>query len=359
VELRSDSILEVRDQDGAAAVLQREPAWSVTLGSGELALGAPSGARGGAAGPLIFFPAPGALISVGGRAFRGSVVVQRDRTGLTVVNRVPMEEYLAGVVSAEMGKRDSSDREALAAQAVISRTYALRNLGKRRTEGFDLYPTVVDQVYGGVGAETPLGWGAVRETTGRILTYGGVPIDAFFFSTCGGQTADGTEVFAGANRPYLRSIRDQDADGQAYCRLSPRFQWHEEWTGDQLKDIFQRSLHPAPFREVRSVQVTSRTGSGRVSRIAVVLDQNQIAVEGPAVRTALHPLGDTMLRSAAFTLTETRQGQVLTGLVADGRGAGHGVGFCQWGAVGRSRAGQSFETILAAYFPGTSLDRLY
>jgi stage II sporulation protein D len=276
-----------------------------------------------------------------------------------VVNRVGIEDYLAGVVSAEMGKREPGDREALAAQAVISRTYALKNLGKRKTEGFDLYPTVIDQVYGGITAETPLGWDAVRETTGRVITYGGTPIDAFFFSTCGGHTADGTEVFAGASRPYLRGVSDEDPSGEAYCRISPRYRWREEWTGDQLRTMFQRGLPGTSFREVRSVQVVERTRSDRVSRVKIGVDNSSIPVSGPAVRQVLHPIGEPLLRSSAFTLTETHQGRALSYLVADGRGAGHGVGFCQWGAVGRSRAGQGFEQILAAYFPGTSLQRLY
>jgi stage II sporulation protein D len=298
-------------------------------------------------------------VRLGGRPYHGGLTIFRDRTGLTVVNRVGLEDYLAGVVSAEMGRRDVADREALAAQAVISRTFALKNLGKRRTEGFDLYPTVVDQVYGGLGAETPLAWEAVRETSGQVLTFGGALIDAFFYSTCGGQTADGTEVYAGANRPYLRTIRDEDSQGEAYCRISPRFRWREEWTGDQLRNIFQRGLRTAAFREVRSVRVVARTRSDRVGRIAIMVDNTEIPVEGPAVRQVLHPVNEPLLRSGAFTLSESRQGGVLTGLVAEGKGAGHGVGFCQWGAVGRARAGQDFRQILEAYFPGTSLERRY
>ena len=96
---------------------------------------------------------------------------------------------------AEMGRRSPTEQEALRAQAIVSRTFALRNLGRWRAQGFDLYATVADQVYGGAATETPEGRAAVEATRGRILTYGGAPIDAFFYSTCGGRTADGTEVF--------------------------------------------------------------------------------------------------------------------------------------------------------------------
>jgi stage II sporulation protein D len=357
VELGSDSDVSVMEGDGMAS-LSHSSTWSVRVSGGRLELQDGSGSTSTHDGPLTFVPASGSMMSVAGRYYRGSASVFRDRTGLTVVNLVSLEDYLAGVVSAEMGRREPADREALAAQAVISRTYALKNVGKRHSEGFDLYPTVVDQVYGGVWAETQLGWEAVRETAGQTLTFNGIPIDAFFYSTCGGLTAAGTEVFVGANRPYLQSVRDEDENGQAYCRFSPRFRWREQWTGDQLKTIL-RGVRSTPFREVRSVQVIARTGSDRVARIAIGVDEDQITLDGPAVRQILHPVNDPLLRSAAFTLTESREGRVVTGLVADGRGSGHGVGFCQWGAVGRARAGQDFRQILAAYFPGTSLERLY
>lgn len=359
VDLHADSELSLAGEDGAARTLDRESAWTLGLSGGKLALTSASGRRTVVDGSVNISAPAGTPLWVGARQYRGTLTVFRDRTGLTVVNRVGMEDYLAGVVSAEMGKRDPADREALAAQAVISRTYALKNLGKRKTEGFDLYPTVVDQVYGGMTAETPLGWEAVRETAGRVITYGGAPIDAFFFSTCGGHTADGTEVFAGANRPYLRGVSDEDPSGEAYCRISPRYRWREEWTGDQLRTMFQRGLPGTSFREVRSVRVVERTGSDRVARLMIGVDNSNVPVIGPAVRQVLHPIGEPLLRSSAFTLTETHEGRALSYLVADGRGAGHGVGFCQWGAVGRSRAGQGFEQILAAYFPGTSLERLY
>ena len=132
-----------------------------------------------------------APVRVNGRAYRGSACFCAIGTGITVVNRVGLESYLLGVVSAEMGRRSPGEQAALRAQAVVSRTYALRNLGRWKAEGFDLSASVDDQVYGGLGAETRKA-AAVAETRGRVLTYNGAPIEAFFYSTCGGRTADGT-----------------------------------------------------------------------------------------------------------------------------------------------------------------------
>jgi len=102
-----------------------------------------------------------------------------------------------------------------------------------------------------------------------------------------------------------------------------------------------------------------RTGSDRVSRLAIGLAGGEVHVDGPMIRQVLHPPADPLLRSSAFTLTTVERDGQLERLIADGQGAGHAVGFCQWGAVGRSRAGQTFSDILTAYFPGTSLQRLY
>ena len=105
--------------------------------------------------------------------------------------------------------------------------------------------------------------------------------------------------------------------------------------------------------------IARRTTSGRVGELVVALAGTEARVSGPAVRQVLRPASGEPLRSSAFTLTTTGAGRRITRLVADGGGAGHGVGFCQWGAVGRSRAGQDYRQIVAAYYPGAQLERLY
>jgi stage II sporulation protein D len=165
-------------------------------------------------------------------------------------------------------------------------------------------------------------------------------------------------------------VPDVADDGTPYCSLSPRFHWHEEWTGEALRATLRRTLATlaangrpttaAPdLSEVRDVRVSYRTPSGRVGQLTIALPRGDVTVDGPAVRQVLRPASGDLLRSSSFTLTVTRDGGRVTRLAADGAGAGHGVGFCQWGAVGRSRAGQDHERILAAYYPGAVLERLY
>jgi stage II sporulation protein D (peptidoglycan lytic transglycosylase) len=308
---------------------------------------------------------PSAPVRINGRTYHGLVEVLRGRVGVTVVNRLGIENYLQGVVSAEMGRRTSEEQAALRAQAVVSRTYALRNLGRWKSRGYDVSATVSDQVYGGLSFETPEGRAAVIETRGRVLTYNGAVIEAFFYSTCGGRTADGFEVFRGAARPYLRSIPDRAGNGSIYCSISPRYHWREEWSGEALRATLQRNLpavaggRSGPVARVSDIRVTRRTASGRVDQIAIALGGPEILVDGLGIREVLRSSSGELLRSNAFELTATGAGSGVTRLTVDGMGAGHGVGFCQWGAVGRARAGQGFEQILAAYFPGTRLERRY
>jgi stage II sporulation protein D len=340
--------------------------WRIALVGQKLALVNPSGSVSSLFdGMSLVSLDPSIPLRVNGKPYRGVADLLRGRAGITVVNRLGLETYLEGVVSAEMGRRSWNEQAALEAQAVVSRTFAVQKLGRWRARGFDVRSSVADQVYGGSAVETPEGRAAVTQTRGQILTYNGAPIWAFFYSTCGGRTADGVEVFRGAIQPYLRSIADRAENGSAYCSISPRYRWREEWSDLSLRSTLERNL-PAvagvssgAVRQVRDIRVARRTASGRVDQLAIALEGPEIQIAGSAIRQVLRPASGELLRSTAFTLVVTGAGERVTHLSADGMGAGHGVGFCQWGAVGRARAGQGYQQILAAYFPGTRVARHY
>ena len=149
--------LTVSDQGGArVAEIAAAETWQVSAQGQNLHRARPSGESVGAPGVLaVAAQESGQPVRVNGREYRGEVELVPDRTGLTVVNRVGLESYVLGVVSAEMGRRAPEDLEALRAQSVVSRTYALRNRGRWRASGFDLYATVADQVYGGSARKRP------------------------------------------------------------------------------------------------------------------------------------------------------------------------------------------------------------
>jgi stage II sporulation protein D len=308
------------------------------------------------------------FVVANGRRYRGRIQVTSGRGGLTVTNRVALESYVAGVVGPEIGARRADEFNAVLAQAVVSRTFALKNRGRWEAFGFDAYADTRDQVYLGVAVETPQVWDAVRRTAGQVLTYHGGPIDAFFHSTCGFSTAGVEEAFATAQtRPYLRPVSDERGRGRYYCDISPRFRWREEWDASKLRAILTRTLPavtPLPaggdgLQRITDINVTRTTRSGRVGEMRIVFERGEIRIPGSDVRSVLRPEADRWLLSAAFQLTVTRANGEVTRVVAAGAGSGHGVGMCQWGAIGRARAGQDYREILSTYFPGTKLEKVY
>ncbi|MEZ4456777.1 MAG: SpoIID/LytB domain-containing protein [Gemmatimonadales bacterium] len=227
--------LLISGPDGGGITLLPEGTTATVAGDGASVEARIGGSGTQAATALTVRPAsPTGFVRVNGRDYRGELLVTSTPTGVLAVNLVSLEGYVAGVVNAEMGRRPPGDSQAVFAQAVISRTVAMRALGRYRVRGYDLVSTVSDQAYGGVASETDAGWNAVRVTRGEVLTYGGAVIEAFFHSTCGGRTEAVDAVFSGAAQPYLQSINDRAPSGEAYCSISPRFRWQEEWSGEEL-----------------------------------------------------------------------------------------------------------------------------
>jgi stage II sporulation protein D len=306
------------------------------------------------------------FVIANGRRYRGRINITSGRGGLTVVNRVNVESYVAGVVGPEIGPRRPDELAAVLAQAIVSRSFAIRNRGRWETFGFDAYADTRDQVYLGVAVETDQAWDAVRRTAGQVLKYDGDVIDAYFHSTCGFSTAGVEEAFATARaRPYLRPVSDDRGGGHHYCDISPRFRWREEWDASKLRAILSRTLPAVTalsgdgMQRITDVTVSRSTRSGRVAELRIVFERGDIRIPGPDVRTVLRPDADRLLSSAAFQLTVTKDNGAVTRLVAAGAGSGHAVGMCQWGAIGRARAGQDYRAILTTYFPGTKIERVY
>ena len=167
---------------------------------------------------LLAVPAASAFIEVGDKPYRGVVEVRVDASGrLRAVDWVEMESYLRGVVPAELGPEIWPQPEALKAQAVAARTYAIANAGQFEDEGFDICATPRCQAYGGVKAEHPLSDGAVAETRDEIAAWQGKPIDALYTATCGGHTEDAKEIFPEQSAPYLVGVPCR-AEGEALAR---------------------------------------------------------------------------------------------------------------------------------------------
>jgi stage II sporulation protein D len=307
---------------------------------------------------------PAGMVYLDGRPYHGAIELAGDSDGVRVVNLVGLEDYLVGVVTAELGARPEQEVAAAMAQAVVARTYALRNSGRWADQGFDLLAGVASQVYRGAADEDPVARRAVEATAGEVLMYGDQLIDAFYSSTCGGESEAGGAVFADGERPYLQARPDVDAEGRAWCAISPRYRWTERWSGSALQGILRQTLaaeHLSTARatDLREARVLARTPSGRVAQLELVGDHGRTVVSGAAIRRVWAPTRGGILESGDFTIRIGRQGGRLEEVVMEGKGYGHGVGLCQWGAIGRARAGQSYLEILMSYFPGTDLRRIY
>jgi stage II sporulation protein D len=374
VEIGSTGGFTLAESAGGAQVGGRAGAaerWRIeAAGNGMLRVTAADGrVVGTGRSPLVARPAAGGTISIGGRPYRGSALVQTASAGrVTAINLVDMEEYLLGVVPHEIGRVGEDLLEAAKAQAVAARTYAVTYLGRRSALGFDVFATVQDQVYGGAGSEHDVTSRAVRETQGEVLLNGGQPIQAFYHSTCAGRTAAIDEVWAERPRPYLVSVVDVNPrTGQAYDVTSNRFRWSQRWTAEQINGILARTLAdslPAGVRsvgELREMEILERTQSGRVARMRIQTTTATFHIGRDRLRWILLTPEDRILNSSMLHEIELSRGAGgrVTALTVNGGGWGHGIGMCQVGAMGRARDGQNYRAILTTYYTGTEVRRLY
>ena len=318
-------------------------------------------------GPFLARPIGGdALVTWNGHRYRGDLLVVATDSGLLVVNQLGVEDYLRGVVPLEIGNRPPEERAAAEAQAVAARSYVSVRARGESGRDFDVVAGVGDQVYGGADAERASSDAAVRATAGEVLTYAGRVVSAPFHAVCGGSTAEPPEVWRSTGEPFLRRVSDRiPGTDRYYCDASPRFHWTESWTGASLDATLERYLRRyaavggGGVGRVRFVRVATTTPSGRVGTLAIDTDRGSYTLRGNDIRFVLRRSSGEILSSTYFSVEPTigRDGR-LAALSLRGTGYGHGIGMCQWGAIGRARAGQDYRRILQTYYPGTTIARV-
>ena len=313
----------------------------------------------------------GSFLVVEGKRYRGSFeIFQSPSKLLTLVNVVDVESYLRGVVPNEIGGLSPQILEAIKAQAVAARTYCFFFAGRYASDGFDLLPTVQDQVYTGVDGERPVSDRAIAETYGVVATYDGKPIRANYFSTCGGRTAAIEEVWPNEPLAYLKSVEDKETfQREAYCCQSSSYRWKETWTGDEFDSIFRKyfrtqypnATQPSPDERVVDVKVAERSRSGRVKILEIDTQDRAYKISGDAIRLVIRRPNDqeSILWSTLFDVDVQRERGYATTIIFSGGGSGHGVGMCQMGAIGMAKAGRDFKQILTRYYKGVKLTRAY
>lgn len=313
-------------------------------------------------------PKRGGFVRFGGRRYRGALEIVATPGGATVVNVVPLESYLKGVLPAEIGGK--SPPAAQKAQAAVARSYAIATRGKHAKAGYDLCDGTCCQVYRGFDVETAEAREAVDATRGAILHFSGAPFTPFYHASCGGRTATPEEAWAGGRpNPALSSVKCS-----VCAKGAPR------WTYKIDARTLAKKLTAGGYRlqQVRRIEVLNRSGSGRIDALMIFGRGESVIVSGFALRRILGAEavkstrfdvevggdgggdagegGDSIGRVIARTIGRVIRGSrsALT-VTFRGRGYGHGVGLCQEGAIGLAKAGRSWKTILKTYFPGSRL----
>ena len=273
-------------------------------------------------------PQENGYVWIGDRWYRGETQLVNDGSDLTVINRVELEDYLYSVVGGEMPT--SWPIEALKAQAVAARSYALHESNRSGNRLYDLESTTASQVYKGIKSETRSTHEAVNSTEGQVLTYGGKPILAVFHSSSGGHTENVEDVWS-RPLPYLKSVVDYD-------HTAPVYEWQKALSG---REIGYRLGNVGSVRSIIPQQVTPQ---GRIKRLKVVGDQGSKTISGQTFRKALD------LRSTLFQVDGNTQRFIISG-----RGFGHGIGLSQWGANYLATQGANYRQILGHYYQNVKL----
>ncbi len=352
LDVRADNPLWVMDAKGRTQTL-RAPVQVVAAEAGFLLNGIRIQTdqltlRGGEQGLTLTFPrlarkSNGAAMSSGDSgmeiAVSGVVNLVRKGKGFLVLNRVDLEEYVKGVVPAEISS--TWHPEMLKAQAVAARTYALYQQMLSATREYDVAATVQDQVYRGKQGIDAGILRAVEETRGLVITYQDAPIYAAFSSTAAGLTEDAMNVWS-KDYPYLKGVECP------FDLMSPYYQWKSSFRVDTLEQNLRQQGFSVGTIEMMTPLSFSR--GGRVAKLRILHSGGELVLRGEELRKAV---GYTIIPSTQFAIESIGRDVVLSGF-----GAGHAVGMCQWGAKELAELGYPFSTILQYYYPGTELQHM-
>jgi stage II sporulation protein D len=311
---------------------------------------------------IVVRPGDGKSVKAAGKRYRGTLEITGGPKGALVVNVLPVESYLYGVLPVEIGGK--SPAEALKAQAVVARSFTLAMLGKHGKDGHDLCRGTCCQVYGGRDVETPGAREAVEATRGRVLARGGVPFTPYYHASCGGSTASPEEAWAGGKAdPALRPVKCPA------CRKRT-----VRWTFEVAGRDFAGKLTAAGYKlkQVRKIEVLQTSGSGRIGALMIVGRGESVIVSGHDLRRilgagtvkstrfsvevrgggggAVDAIGGIIGRTIGRVIGRAAKAKAATTVLFRGRGFGHGVGLCQDGAVGMAKEGMAYRRILSTYF---------
>ena len=303
------------------------------------------------------------ILGLNDQRYRGQLrlAVNPDGRTFNVVNLVPLEPYLAGVVGAEMP--DYWEPEALKAQAVAARTYCLYAKNRfGRSRNWDVASTQASQVYRGANAESSPVWDAVNATSGKVLMLRGGRswseglFPAYFSSICGGHTEDSEHVFGDSAEP-LRGVPCPYCMETARMTLFfwPMVQFDRETVTRRLVDKYPKLQALGSIKAIDVVEESKYDQFSRLTKIRLVgEDGKSDTLRGEDLRLTIDPTGRKIQSTICHIVTWGNGWAFVSG-----RGWGHGVGMCQYGAQGMARLGKKYREILQYYYPSSEIVNLY
>ena len=291
---------------------------------------------------LIIQPDTTGFIMVNGAPYPGYITLLK-KNGLTVINNIQVEDYLYGVVPKEMPSNWPA--EALCAQSVAARTFALKNRKRHSEEGFDLCNTSHCQVYEGMSAEMRTTTEAVNNTRGEVLFYKGAIIDALFHTDSGGMTESSENVW-GSSVPYLRAVTETQMQTQPWNRSISMASFVQKIEADGKILGTLREIRLSPLLIGKGSE--DRTPSGRVRSMEFIGSKGRVILSGNDLRSMF---------SLPSTLFHVRYGN--SEIIFNGYGSGHGLGLSQWGAKTLADQRKNYKDILFHYYTGVTLEKLY
>lgn len=320
---------------------------------------------------------------ISNRPYAGTLKLQPNaHQSFTLVNNVPLETYVRGVVPHEIGY--NAPYPAVQAQAILARTYALASLQRFKADDYELCADTQCQVYRGLENTTEVADRAVADTRGLVLTYNNRVIDALYSSTTGGITANYNDLWDGTPRPYLQSVLDlaNRPENQRSANISDNknlkafldrqegfnevgwrtLRWRKSGSLDELQISLKKFLRfsgdtTTNFNAIKQLQITKRAPSGRVLEMEVTTDTGKIYVKKDEIIDAFDPPDSTFFRLEPIYKEQGKE-KVLTGYTFIGGGLGHGVGMSQTGSYNLARMGFTYDRILNFYYTNTQLQKL-
>ena len=290
---------------------------------------------------LVVKSSDGRGIWVGQKRYSGILNLLVLDSEILVINILGIEKYLSSVVGSEMPAK--WPLEALKAQAIASRTYALKQKGNPI---YDIDSTQKNQVYNGLESRTYKTVRAVRSTRSLVLTYKNKLINALFHSSSGGMTENSQDVWKN-EYPYLSSVRDFD-------RNNPKLQWKKKFSSGELQKLFPE------IGGIKKIEILNITNTGRVKNVKIFGKYGSDQISGVDIRKRMN-LKSTFMRfkfiedKKYISDNDNSNNPIEKTLIVFGQGSGHGVGMSQWGARYMASKGQKAERILKHFYKGVRI----